>query len=228
VTVNRILAALPESVYQRLASQLKEVTLDRGEVLYQAKGAIDSVYFPIDTAISLVSIMENGSTTEICLVGNEGMVGLPIVLGDNISANLAIAQISGKAIEIKASAIAEEFARGEDLQRILLLYTKAKLTAIGQIVACNSQHVIEQRLARWLLSLSDKTDRSDFIVTQESIANMLGVRRSGINTAANTLQQAEIISYSRGQMTILNRSVLETTSCECYRLIQNEFLKLFN
>jgi CRP-like cAMP-binding protein len=228
VTVNRILAALPELVYQRLASQLKEVTLDRGEVLYQAKDGIDSVYFPIDTAISLVSIMENGSTTEICLVGNEGMVGLPIVLGENISPNLAIAQISGKAIEIKASVIAEEFARQEELRKLLLLYAKARLTAIGQIAACNCQHVIEQRLARWLLCVSDRIDRTDFMVTQESMANMLGVRRSGINKAANTLQKAEIISYSRGQMIILNRSVLETTSCECYQFIKNEFLKLFN
>jgi CRP-like cAMP-binding protein len=228
VTVNQILAALPELVYRRLISQLEEVELLQGEIIYQTKEAIEYVYFPINTAISLVSIMEDGSTTEICLVGREGTIGLPVVLGDNISSHLAIAQISGSAIKINASAIVKEFARGEDLQKILLLYTKARLTAIGQIAACNCQHVIEQRLARWLLCVSDRIDRSDFMVTQESIASMLGVRRSGINKAANTLQQAGLISYSRGRMNILNRSKLETTACECYQIIKNEFLRIFN
>lgn len=228
MAVNRILAALPKLAYQRLTSQLEEVKVCRGEILYPAKEAIEYAYFPIETAISLVSMMENGSTTEICLVGREGMVGLPIILGDNISTHLAIAQISGNAIKINASAIVEEFARGEELQRLLLLYTKARLTAVGQIAACNRQHVIEARLTRWLLSISDSVDRSDFMVTQESMANMLGVRRSGINAAASILQQAGIIGYSRGRMNILNRQALEANACECYRLIKNEFSRLFN
>jgi CRP-like cAMP-binding protein len=228
VAVNLILAALPELVYQRLTSQLEEVKLSQGEVIYRAKETIEYVYFPTETAISLVSMMENGSTTEICLIGREGTIGLPLVLGDNISPHLAIAQISGNALKINARAIAQEFARGEELQRLLLLYTKARLTAIGQIAACNRQHFIEARLARWLLSVSDRIDRSDFMVTQEVIANMLGVRRSGINAAASMLQQAEIISYSRGQINILNRSALETTACECYQLIKNELSRLFN
>lgn len=227
VTVNRILMALPESAYQRLASQLEEVKLSQGEILYSAKEAIEYAYFPIGTAISLVSMMENGSTTEICLVGREGMVGLPIVLGDNVSIHLAIAQISGNAIKINASAIVQEFARGEELQKLLLLYMKARLTAIGQISACNCQHAIEKRLSRWLLSVSDGIDRSDFTITQESMANMLGVRRSGINTAASILQQAGIIGYSRGYINILNRQALEANACECYQLIQNEFSRLF-
>jgi CRP-like cAMP-binding protein len=228
VTVNQILAALPELAYKRLTSQLEEVILERGEVIYQTKEAIEYVYFPINTAISLISIMEDGSTAEICLVGREGTIGLPVVLGNNISSHLAIAQISGSAIKINASAIVKEFARGEDLQKLLLLYTKARLTAIGQIAACNCQHVIEQRLARWLLCVSDRIDRSDFLVTQESIASMLGVRRSGINTSANILQQAGLISYSRGRITILNRSQLEITACECYQIVKSEFSKIFN
>jgi CRP-like cAMP-binding protein len=228
VTVNRILAALPELTYQRLTSQLETVELSQGEIIYPAQEAIEYAYFPIDTAISLVSMMENGSTTEICLVGREGMVGLPIVLGDDVSPYLAIAQIAGNAIKINASAIVSEFSRGEELQRLLLLYTKAKLTAIGQIAACNCQHVIKKRLSRWLLSVSDRIDRSDFMVTQESMANVLGVRRSGINAAASILEQAGIVSHSRGQINILNRQELEANACECYQLIKNEFSRLFN
>jgi CRP-like cAMP-binding protein len=228
VTVNRILAALPELTYQRLTSQLEEVKLSQGEILYQANEAIEYVYFPTEAVISLVSLMEDGSSTEICLVGKEGMLGLPIILGDNVSSHLAIAQISGNAIKIHANAIEQEFARGEELQKLLLLYTKARLTAIGQLAACNRQHVIEARLSRWLLSVSDSLDRQDFMVTQESIANMLGVRRSGVNAAASILQQTGLVRYSRGQITILNRPALEKTACECYQLVKNEYSRLFN
>ncbi|MGL5806749.1 MAG: Crp/Fnr family transcriptional regulator [Xenococcaceae cyanobacterium] len=224
---NRILAALPEQEYQRLVPHIQEVALLQGEIIYPANEAIEHVYFPTGAAISIVSIMEDGSSTEICLVGKEGMVGLPVILGDSVSPHLVLVSMGGTAIKISAQAIAPEFARGEALQRFLLLYTKARLTKIGQLVACNGQHVIEERLARWLLSVSDCLDRQEFMITQEAIANLLGVRRSGIAVAASMFQRAGIVRYSRGQMTIVDREALEETACECYRLIESESSRLF-
>lgn len=224
MTANRILAALPEEEYQRL-SPVEEVLLSPGELLYRANEPIEHVYFPTGAAISIVSIMENGSSTEICLVGREGMVGLPIILGDNVSPHPAIVQIGNNAIKISATTIEQEFIRESELRRLLLLYTKARLTKIGQLAACNCQHVIEERLARWLLSVSNCLDRDEFMVTQEAIANVLGVRRSGVTVAATMLQREGIVRYSRGQMTILNREALEEISCECYQLIENEFTR---
>ncbi len=224
---NRILAALPEEEYQRLVPHIKEVSISQGEIIYPANEAIEYVYFPTGAAISIVSIMEDGSSTEICLVGKEAMVGLPAILGDSVSPHSVLVSMGGTAIKISAQAIAQEFSRGEALQRLLLLYTKARLTKIGQLVACNRQHVIEERLARWLLSVSDCLDRQEFMVTQEAIANLLGVRRSGIAVAASMFQTAGIVRYSRGQMTIVDREALEETACECYRLIESEFSRLF-
>jgi CRP-like cAMP-binding protein len=227
MTANRILAALPEEEYQRLIPHIEEVLLSPGELLYQPNQTIEHVYFPTGAAISIVSIMENGSSTEICLIGKEGMVGLPVILGDNVSPHIAIVQIGNNAIKINASAIEQEFTREGALKRLLLLYVKARLTKIGQLVACSRQHVIEERLARWLLSVSDCLDRDEFMVTQETIANVLGVRRSGVTVAATMLQRAEIVRYSRGQMSILNREALEQVSCECYQLIKNELTRVF-
>ena len=176
--------------------------------------------------ISLVSVMEDGSTTEIGLVGNEGMVGLPIFLGGNVTTNSAIVQIEGNAVKMDAAILKSEFERGGQLQKKLLLYTQARLTQISQIAACKSHHLIEERLARWLLSVNDCVNQPELPLTQKFISQMLGVRRASVTEAAIALQKAGFISYRRGQITILNRKELEQAACECYSLIQKEFKRL--
>lgn len=224
--INQILAALPKSEYQRIASYLKPVELIAGQILLEPNEPVQSIYFPQRAMISLVSIMIDGSTTEIGIVGNEGMVGLPAIFGGLSTTSRSIVQISGTALKISADIIQQEFQRQERLHQLLLLYTQALLTQVSQTAACNRQHKIEQRLARWLLSVHDCVRQDELPLTQEFIANMLGTRRSGVTLAAGVLQQAGIISYSRGRITILNYEALEETACECYRLVQSEFIRL--
>ncbi len=223
---NQILAALPESEYQRLVPYLKPVDLVSGTILLEPNEPVAKIYFPRRAMISLVSIMMDGSTTEIGLVGNEGMIGISAVLGGDYTISRTIVQVSGSALEIPADIVRQEFLRGEELQKILLLYTQALLTQVSQSAACNRQHNIEERLARWLLSVHDCILQDELPLTQEFIANMLGTRRSGVTVAAGTLQEAGLIRYSRGKITILDQSRLEDTACECYRLVQNEFIRL--
>lgn len=224
--INQILAALPESEYQTIAPHLKPVNLTSGEILSEPNQSITEIYFPQRAMISLVSIMMDGSTTEIGLIGNEGMVGLPAILGGSSTISCSIVQVSGTALQVSADIIQREFLRGGKLQEILLLYIQASLTQVSQSAACNRQHRIEERLARWLLSVRDCVLQNELYLTQEFIANMLGTRRSGVTVAAGILQQAGIIRYSRGKITILDRQALEDTSCECYRTIQREFIRL--
>ena len=224
--VNKILAALPSSEYNRLAAHLKPVNLSAGKILLEPNEPIQTIYFPQRAMISLVSIMMDGSTTEIGLIGNEGMIGLPAVLGGSSTTSRTIVQISGTALEVSAEIIKQEFQRGDKLYQLLLLYTQALLTQVSQSAACNRQHNIEERLARWLLSVQDCIMHDELPLTQEFIANMLGTRRSGVTVAAGILQQAGIIRYSRGRITILDQQALESTACECYQLVQNEFIRL--
>lgn len=224
--VNQILAALPEQEYQRIAPHLETVSLKRGQVLHEPYEAIRDVYFPNRAMISLVSIMEDGATTEIGLVGNEGMIGLPVILGGGLTPSQAIVQVQDGAMKLSADLLKQEFQRGEVLQKRLLLYTQAFFTQVSQSAACNRQHSIEERLARWLLSVQDCVLADELPLTQEFIANMLGTRRSGVTVAASILQQAGMITYSRGKITILNQESLEETACECYRLVQSEFIRL--
>ena len=224
--MNQILAALPESEYQVIAPHLKPVDLTSGEILSEPNQSITEIYFPQRAMISLVSIMMDGSTTEIGLIGNEGMVGLPAILGGDSTISRSIVQVSGTALQVSADIIQREFLRGGKLQQILLLYIQASLTQVSQTAACNRQHKIEERLARWLLSVRDCVLQNEIYLTQEFIANMLGTRRSGVTVAAGILQQAGIIRYSRGKIVILDRQALENTSCECYRTIQREFIRL--
>jgi CRP-like cAMP-binding protein len=226
VPINQLLAALPRLEYQRLAPHLQPVSLSVGQILHEPGETIREVYFPNRAMISLVSMMEDGSTTEIGLVGNEGMVGLPVFLGGKFTTSLAIVQISDGAMKLDAEVLKEEFHRGGELQRRLLLYTQALLTQVSQSAACNRQHTIEERLARWLLSVQDRVQKDELPLTQEFIANMLGIRRSGVTVAATTLQRAGMIRYSRGKITILDQENLEATACECYRLVQSEFIRL--
>lgn len=226
--VNQLLAALSESEYRNLAPHLETVSLRTGQILYEPYELIEFVYFPNRAIISLVAIMEDGATTEVGLIGKEGMVGLPVILGSNSSTSRAIVQIANSAVMLSADILKREFDRGGELQKLLLLYTQGLLTQVSQTAACNRQHVIEERLARWLLSVQDRIEQDEFLLTQEMIAYMLGVRRSGVTVAANILQQAGMISYSRGRIQIRNRQALEATACECYRLVQQEFQRLFD
>jgi CRP-like cAMP-binding protein len=225
---NQILAALPNSEYQRLLPHLESAYLDSGQILHEVGDTITEVYFPSRAMVSLVSIMSDGSTTEVGLVGKEGMVGLPIILGGNFTTSRSIVQIPGTTLKLPAPVVYREFYRGETLQKLLLLYIQALLTQVSQTAACNRQHKIEQRLARWLLLVHNSIRQNELPLTQEFIANMLGTRRSGVTVAAGMLQQAGMIRYHRGQITIIDHQALETSACECYFIVQNEFARLLN
>lgn len=225
---NRILAALSESEYERISKHLRYIDLEEGDILYDCNDYIDLVYFPHHGMISVVSIMENGATTEIGLVGKEGIVGIPIILGGKQSFNRHVVQISGSAMKLNAEIFNDEFQRNTELYQLLLLYTQSFLTQVSQTAACNRQHHIENRLARWLLSVQDCIDSDDLPLTQELISYMLGVRRSGVSIAAQALQESGIISYTRGHIKILDQKALEKTACECYSTVKQEYFRLFN
>ncbi|MBN3939150.1 Crp/Fnr family transcriptional regulator [Nostoc sp. NMS9] len=223
---NKLLAALPASDYQRLIPHLKLVSLPVQQILYEAGEPITQVYFPDKAMVSIVTTMEDGSTAEVGIVSNEGMVGIPVILGDNITTTTAFVQISGAAMQMDADVLRAEFNRGGAIQTLLLCYVQAVYSELAQGVACNRLHILEERLARWLMTVSERLELEDFPLTQEFIAQMLGVRRSGVTVAASTLSRAGMITYQRGHISILNREDLSATSCECYRVIQNEFARL--
>ena len=226
--VNQLLLALPKLEFQRLAPHLEEVSLSLGQVLYEAGENIKHVYFPNRAMVSLIAVLEDGSTTEVGMVGSNGVVGYPAFLGDDLTTTRIIVQVAGTAMKIDTKILKREFNRGGVLQRQLLLYTQALLTQISQTAACNRHHSLEARLARWLLTAQDHTASDTIQITQEFIAELLGTRRSGVTVAAGLLQQAGIIRYSRGRITILNRLALEATACECYGFIKKEFERLLN
>jgi len=228
VPQNRLLAALPASEYERLAPYLQLVSLSINQVLYEPREPIKYVYFPIDSMVSLVSIMQDGSTIEVGIVGKEGMVGVPVILGGNITTNQAFVQVSNSALRMDADLLKSEFNRGGQLQILLLRYTQGLLTQATQSAACNRFHNIEQRLARWMLLVGDAVDSDEFMLTQEFISQMLGTRRAGVTTAAGTLSQAGMLRYRRGKITILNREALQATCCECYGVITDEFTRLLS
>ena len=223
---NRLLAALPTEEYQRLAPYLELVSLPIHKVLYESGEPIRHVYFPCKALVSLVSNMENGSTIEVGLVGSEGMVGIPVFLGSNTTNTNAFVQIADGGVRMETERFKAELNQGGALQRLLLQYTQALLTQVSQTAACNRLHTVEERLARWLLTVSDRMESDQFLLTQEFIAQMLGTRRSGVTVAAGTLSQAGMIRYTRGKITIIDRQSLESTSCECYQIVKDEFVRL--
>ncbi|MEH2222350.1 Crp/Fnr family transcriptional regulator [Nostoc sp.] len=223
---NKLLAALPDSDYQRLFPYLKLVPLQVQQILYEAGEPITQVYFPDKAVVSIVTTMEDGSTAEVGIVSNEGMVGIPVILGDNTTTTTAFVQVAGAAMQMNADVFRAEFNRSEAIQTLLLCYVQAVYSELAQGAACNRLHTLEERLARWLLTVSDRLESEDFPLTHEFISQMLGVRRSGVTVAASTLSRAGMIAYQRGHISILNRENLEATSCECYRVIQNEFARL--
>jgi len=226
--VNRLLAALPDAEYQRLIPHLEHVSLSLKQVLYEVGEPIEYVYFPHQSIVSALSTMEDGSMVEVGLVGNDGIVGIPAALGDNITATTAMVQVPDSAMRMKASLLKSEFQRGGSLQSLLLRYMQAQHAFVSQNAACNRLHYLEGRLARWLLLVCDRVKSNELPLTHEFMAQMLGVRRSGVTEAANLLQQSGLIRYTRGKVTILNREELEATSCECYEIIKGEYARLLS
>jgi CRP-like cAMP-binding protein len=223
---NRLLARLTQEEYERLLPHLEHVSFALGEVVYESGGQMDYIYFPTTVIISLLYMMENGSSAEMGVAGNEGLVGIALFMGGNTVPNRAVVQSAGEALRMKAQVLQGEFARSGTFQRLLLRYTQALMTQMSQTAVCNRLHTVEQQLCRWLLLSHDRLNSDELIMTQELIANMLGVRREGVTTAAGRLQEQGLISYVRGRITMLNRSGLEATVCECYKVVKDEYDRL--
>ena len=223
---NRLLAALPDEDRERLFPYLQPVTFSLGQVVYESHGRQEFVYFPTSCVVSLLYTMEDGSTAEMGLVGNDSVVGVALFLGGDTTPNRAIAQIAGDAYQLKAKLLQEEFARGGAVQRLLLRYTQALITQISQTAVCNRLHSGDKRLCRWLLLSHDRVHSDDILMTQEFLSHMLGGRRESVTVAAGRLQDAGLIRYSRGQIKILDRLGLEAAACECYRIVKQEFDRL--
>jgi CRP-like cAMP-binding protein len=223
---NRLLAMLPAEEYEHLLPHLSQVSFSLGEVVYEAGGRLSHVYFPTSSIVSLLYTMENGATAEMGLVGNDGIVGIALFMGGGTMPNRAIVQGAGDAIAMKAKVLQDEFARSGQFQQLLLRYTQALITQISQTAVCNRLHSVEQQLCRWLLLSHDRVKADELIMTQELIADMLGVRREGVTVAAGRLQDLGAISYIRGHIKVLDRRKLEATSCECYQVVKSEFDRL--
>src|SRR5688572_1080499 len=220
--INRLLATLPKHEYKRLLPRLKTVSLVLGEGLYEPGEAIEYVYFPNDSIISLISELSETSWLEVGMVGNEGMAGLAVFMGVGFSSTRAVVQGSGTAMKMSSPAVRKEANRLGNFHRLLHRYSHSLLTQVSQSAACNRFHFVDARLARWLLMTNDRLGAEEFPLTQEFLSRMLGVRREGVSKAAGALQAGKLIRYSRGVITILNRRALEAKSCHCYAVIKAE------
>ena len=223
---NHLLAALPAEILERLSPHLELVAMPLGEVLYESGAQLYYVYFPTTAIVSLHYLLESGASAEIAGVGNEGVIGTSIFMGGNTTPSLATVQTAGCGYRLKARLMMEEFNRAGPMMRLMLRYTQALMTQISQTAVCNRHHSIEQQLCRWLLLTLDRLPSQELIITQELIAGMLGVRREGITEAAGNLQRFGLISYRRGHITVLDRSGLESHTCECYQVVKKEFHRL--
>ena len=222
---NQLLAALPGEEWQRWLPQLEAVEMPLGQVLYESGTTLSHVYFPTTSIVSLLYVMENGSSAEIAVVGNEGIVGISLFMGGESTPSRAVVQSAGQGFRLKANAIKEEFNRAPVLH-LLLRYTQALITQMAQTAVCNRHHSLDQQLCRWLLLSLDRLQGNELVMTQELIANMLGVRREGVTEGAVKLQKAGLIQYSRGRITVLDRPGVETRSCECYAVVKKEYDRL--
>jgi CRP-like cAMP-binding protein len=218
---NHLLAAVPAAARKRIAEGLETVELSYGQVLYEPQGRIGHVYFPLDSLVSLLTAVDRNRTLEVGMVGNEGMVGMPMVLGIGVSAVRALVQGSGSALRMTAARFRTEFNHSPPLQRALFRYTHLLMAQVSQTAACNRFHKAEARLARWLLMTADRLHRNEFRLTHEFLAHMLGVRRVGVTKAASDLERHKLINYSRGNIRILQRRRLETASCSCYQIVKS-------
>ncbi len=223
---NHLLAALPVEECQRLYPHLERVAMPLGKVLYESGNRLQHVYFPTNSIVSLLYIMNNGASAEIAVVGKEGLIGVALFMGGETMPNRAVVQSAGNAYRLPAKHLKQEFHRSGLLQQMLLRYTQALLTQMAQTAVCNRHHSVDQQLCRWLLLSLDRLSSHDLTMTQELIANMLGVRREGVTEAAGNLQKAGLIHYSRGRIRVVDRPGLEARVCECYQVVKREFDRL--
>jgi CRP-like cAMP-binding protein len=223
---NHLLASLAGAEWQRWSPLLEFVDLPLGHVLYESGKMLSHVYFPTTAIVSLLYVMENGASAEIAVVGNEGLVGVSLFMGGGSTPSRAVVQSAGKGFRVKADNLKQEFERGGPALHLLLRYTQALITQMAQTAVCNRHHSLDQQLCRWLLLSLDRLEGSELVMTQELIANMLGVRREGVTEAALKLQSAGYIRYSRGRISVLNRPGLEKRTCECYQVVKNEYERL--
>ncbi len=225
---NHLLAALLDADFERLAPHLELVPMLLGDILYESGGKLQHVYFPTTSILSLHYVLENGGSSEIAGVGNEGVLGISLFMGGDTTPSRAVVQTGGHGYRLKAQILMEEFNRAGPVLRLLLRYTQALITHMSQTAVCNRHHSVEQQLCRWLLLTLDRLPSNDLTMTQELIANMLGVRREGVTEAAGKLQGYGFISYRRGHITVLDRAGLEHKTCECYGVVKKEFSRLLS
>ena len=225
---NHLLAALPRAEFDRLAPHLELVPMRLGEILYEPGGQLQHAYFPTTSIVSLHYVIESGASAEIAGVGNEGVVGISLFMGGNTTPSAAVVQTAGHGYRIERRRLKEEFDRAGATLRLLLRYTQALITQMAQTAVCNRHHSVEQQLCRWLLLSLDRLNSNELNMTQELIANMLGVRREGVTEAAGKLQRIGLIRYSRGRISVLDRPGLEKEVCECYAVVKKEFDRLLS
>lgn len=223
---NHLLDALSLEEYERLLPQLELVEMRLGEALYESGGKLQHVYFPTTSIVSLLYVMEDGASAEIAVVGNEGILGIALFMGGETTPSRAVVQSAGFGYRLKAQLLKQEFNRSGLMMHLLLRYTQALITQMAQTAVCNRHHSVEQQLCRWLLLSLDRLASNELTMTQELIANMLGVRREGVTEAAGKLQRAGLIDYSRGHIKVLDRPGLEVRVCECYQVVKDEFDRL--
>jgi CRP-like cAMP-binding protein len=223
---NHLLDALPEETYQGLLPSLERVQLPLGMVLYESGGAQGYVYFPTSSIVSLLYVLADGASAEIAVTGSEGLVGIALFMGGETTPSRAVVQSAGEGYRLRASVLKKEFEAGSALQHLLLRYTQALITQMAQTAVCNRHHSVDKQLCRWLLLSLDRLPSSELVMTQELIANMLGVRREGVTEAAGKLQAEGLIHYSRGHITVLDRPKLEARVCECYAVVKKEYDRL--
>lgn len=223
---NSLLAALPSSIKERWLPQLQSAEMRLGEVLYESGVTLSHVYFPTSSIVSLLYVMENGASAEIAVVGNEGLLGVSSFMGGGSTPSRAVVQSAGHGFRLNAETLKHEFDHASPVLHLLLRYTQALLTQMAQTAVCNRHHTLDQQLCRWLLLSLDRLQGDELLMTQELIANMLGVRREGVTEGANKLQNAGLTRYARGHITVLNRPGLEKRTCECYAVVKKEYDRL--
>jgi len=223
---NHLLAALPDKEWRRWLPELEYVDMPLGQVLYESGVTLNHVYFPTTSIVSLLYVMEDGSSAEIAVVGNDGLVGISLFMGGGSTPSRAVVQSAGAGLRLRAQMLKDEFNQQSEVLHLLLRYTQALITQMAQTAVCNRHHSLDQQLCRWLLLSLDRLQGDELVMTQELIANMLGVRREGVTEAAVKLQQAGLIAYSRGRISVLDRAGLERRTCECYAVVKREYERL--
>ena len=223
---NQLLATLSDAVWERLLPNFELVTMPLGQVLYESGVMLSHVYFPTTAIVSLLYVLENGASAEIAVVGNDGIVGISLFMGGESTPSRAVVQSAGSGFRLKAQVMKDEFQRAGPVMHVLLRYTQALITQMAQTAVCNRHHSLDQQLCRWLLLSLDRIQSNELAMTQDLIANMLGVRREGVTVAALKLQAAGLIRYARGHITVLNRDGIEKRACECYAVVKKEYDRL--